>query len=124
MIGANSSVRLRAYPYHPDYLQELDGASLNGRVLEAVPFDGRRLGAALDMVRPPIAAFTLFGGMMVDRTDIRHLLGARTSWMSARHALGLVLGHFRDRLRGSRSTRLVMGNALVGALLHSLLERR
>ena len=124
MLDAGSAVRLRAYPYHPDYLQELEGASLNGRVLEATPFDGRRLGAALGMVRPPIAAFTLFGGMMVDRTDIRHLLGARSSWESARHAAGLVLRHARDRLRGRRSTRMVMGNALIGALLHSLLERK
>ena len=35
----NTSVAFRAYPYHPDYLAKLEGATLSGRVLEPIPFD-------------------------------------------------------------------------------------
>jgi hypothetical protein len=90
------------------------------RALEPLPFDGRQLGALFALVRPPIPEFTVLGGMMVDRTDINHLLGMRRSLASLRHALGLLARHAVDRLSHPRGTRLVMGNALVGRLLLSL----
>jgi succinate dehydrogenase/fumarate reductase flavoprotein subunit len=67
--------------------------------------------------------FTLLGGLMVDRTDIGHLLGATTSVASLRHAARLLLRYGADRLGHPRGTRLVMGNALAGRLFHSLLRR-
>lgn len=123
-LERETSVRFRPYALHPDYEQEAEGATLRGRALEPVPFDGRSLGAALDLIRPPIPEFTLFGGMMVDRTDIGHLLNAAKNLKSLRHSLG-ILGHYaRDRLAGKRrGSRLVMGNALIGRLLKTLLDR-
>ncbi|MEQ8814203.1 MAG: FAD-dependent oxidoreductase [Thalassobaculum sp.] len=118
-----AGLRFRAYPYHPDYLATADGATLRGRVLEALPFDGRLLGRDFALLRRPLPEFTLFGGMMVDRTDIGHLLNATRSLGSLRHALWLVARHATDRLRFPRGTRLVMGNALAGRLLHALLGR-
>jgi glycine/D-amino acid oxidase-like deaminating enzyme len=118
-----SEVKLRAFAHHPDYLSDLDGATTCGRVLEPAPFDGRQLGADLALVRPPIPEFTLFGGMMVDRADIGHLLNARRSARSLRYVAKLVARHAADRARGRRSSRLVMGNALVGRLLASLKQR-
>ena len=122
-LESHSDVRMRPFAYHPDYLSDLPGASTHGRVLECLPFDGRSLGPALALVRPPIPEFTVLGGMMVDRNDIGHLLNATRSWASCRYALGLVLRHARDRLRNPRGTRLLMGNALVGRLLLSLRKR-
>ena len=119
-IEAHSEVRYRAYARHPDYLSELEGSTLCGRALEPLPFDGRRLGPLLRLLRPPIREFTVLGGMMVDRNDIQHLLGMRRSWASLRHALRLLARHGLDRLSHPRGTRLVMGNALVGRLLCSL----
>ena len=72
-------VRFRAYAHHPDYLATLDGATLSGRVLEPVPFDASVLGERFAHLRPPLPEFTLLGGMMVDRTDIAHLVNARRS---------------------------------------------
>jgi succinate dehydrogenase/fumarate reductase flavoprotein subunit len=72
------------------------------------------------LLRPPIPEFTVLGGMMVDRTDINHLLGIRQSWASFQHAVRILWRHLSDRLRHARGTRLVMGNALVARLLHSL----
>jgi succinate dehydrogenase/fumarate reductase flavoprotein subunit len=118
-----TSVVFRAYPYHPDYLATLDGATLSGRVLEPLPFDASVLGWDFAKIRPPLPEFTLFGGMMVDRTDIGHLLGATKSLASLRHTARLLARYGADRLRFARGTRLVMGNALVGRLYHSLLQR-
>ena len=122
-IEANSHVQWRPYPKHPDYLSDLEGATLNGRALEPVPFDGRLLGRLFALIRPPIDEFTVLGGMMVDRTDINHLLGMTRSWASLSHSVRILLRHAADRLRYPRGTRLVMGNALIGRLLYSLSQR-
>lgn len=119
----HSEVKLRAYPRHPDYRSELDGAVLAGRALEPLPFDGRLLGEAFGLIRPPLPEFTLLGGMMVDRTDIGHLLASTKSIKSFVHSAKLLARHGRDRLSHGRGTRLVMGNALVGRLLYSLIRR-
>jgi len=122
-LQAESDLRFRPYARHPDYLSLIDGATVNGRALEPEPFDGRVLGPLFALLRPPIPEFTVLGGMMVDRTDIGHLLAMGRSWRSFRHAAGLLLRHAADRLRHPRGTRLVMGNALVGRLLWSLSKR-
>jgi len=62
----------------------------------------------------------VLGGMMVDRTDINHLLGMTKSLASFRHSARILLRHLKDRLGHSRGTRLVMGNALAARLLYSL----
>jgi len=123
-LEAQTQVRFRPYAKHPDYISELGGSTLNGRALEPLPFDGRLLGEHFKLLRPPIPEFTVLGGMMVDRTDINHLLGMTRSLASLRHALKILLRHARDRLSHPRGTRLVMGNALVARLLHSLMAQQ
>ncbi len=123
-LEAQSELRLRPYRLHPDYVQEIPGATLRGRALEPLPFDGRRLGPAFALLRPPIPEFTVLGGMMVDRTDITALLNLTSSATALRHALALLGRHALDRLSHKRGTRLVMGNALAGRLLASLLARQ
>ena len=122
VLEKHSEVKLRAYARHPDYRSELEGAAVAGRALEPLPFDGRLLGEAFKLVRPPLAEFTLLGGMMVDRTDIGHLLASTKSIRSLLHASRLVARYARDRWSQNRGTRLVMGNALVGRLLYSLIR--
>lgn len=122
-LERDTDVKLRAYARHPDYRSELDGAALAGRALEPLPFDGRLLGDAFKLIRPPLPEFTLLGGMMVDRIDIGHLLSSTTSLKSFVHSAKLLARHGRDRLSHGRGTRLVMGNALVGRLLYSLIRR-
>ncbi|SPF80917.1 FAD-dependent oxidoreductase [Pseudoprimorskyibacter insulae] len=114
-----TEAQFRACPRHPDYLSEIEGSTLNGRALEPVPFNGSALGADLALVRPPIPEFTILGGLMVDRTDIAHLLGMTKSLKSLAYSIKLVSGFLRDKLRHGRSARLVMGNALIGRLLLS-----
>jgi succinate dehydrogenase/fumarate reductase flavoprotein subunit len=122
-IEEQTEVQYRPYPKHPDYISDLPGSTLNGRALEPLPFDARQLGDLFGLVRPPIPEFTVLGGMMVDRTDINHLLGMTGSLASLKHAIKIILRHGSDRLRYPRGTRWVMGNALVGRLLHSLSQQ-
>jgi succinate dehydrogenase/fumarate reductase flavoprotein subunit len=123
LLENHSEVKLRAYARHPDYRSELEGAAMAGRALEPLPFDGRLLGEAFKLVRSPLPEFTLLGGMMVDRTDIGHLLSSMISIKSLTHSTKLLARYAHDRLGHDRGTRLVMGNALVGRLLYSLMLR-
>jgi hypothetical protein len=119
-LESASEVRFRPYATHPDYEQTVEGATLRGRALEPLPYDGRRLAGLLDRIRPPIPEFTIFGGMMVDRTDIGHLLAIGRSVGSTVHAARILMRYGFDRLAGRRGSRLVMGNALVARFLASL----
>lgn len=123
-VEANSEVKYRAVPLHPDYLTELDGSTMKGRALEPVPFDGRKLGELFSLVRPPIPEFTVLGSMMVDRNDIFHLLRITQNFSSFTYCMKILLRHVKDRMSYSRGTRLVMGNALIGRLLYSLAQRK
>jgi len=107
---------------HPDY-REAPGAAASGRAIVPLPFDGRQLGADFTRVRPPIAEFMLFGGMMVGKPDIAKLLGATRSFSNFLGSAALVTRYAIDRLRYPRGTRLVMGNALVARLFFSLRRR-
>jgi hypothetical protein len=122
-LDEHSHVKYQVSPFDPDCLSELPGATLRGRALAPLPFDGRLLKEDFALVRPPVLESMVLGGMMVDRNDIAHLLGYRRSFKSARHVAGLLARHALDRLRHKRGTRLLMGNALVGRLLLSLKER-
>ena len=55
----NSHVQYQVRQLHPDYMTELPGSVLRGRAIEPKPFDGRLLGKALKLIRPPIPEFTV-----------------------------------------------------------------
>ncbi len=118
-----SEVRFRPSGKHPDY-QDRDGAAVSGRALAPEPFDGRLLGPAFKDVRPPIPEFMVFSGMMVGKDDIPRLVNRFASPANFLHAARLFLRFVVDRLCYPRGTRLMMGNALVGRLYYSLLQRR
>ena len=123
-LEARSDVRFTAPPMHPDYHSNQPGRALAGRALSTLPFDGRLLGKDFDRVRPPIAPFMVLGGMMVGKLDIPVLLKPFASLANFKAAAKLLLRHATDRLRHKRGTRLVMGNALVARLYHSLQQRK
>ncbi|MCZ0732841.1 FAD-dependent oxidoreductase [Phreatobacter sp. AB_2022a] len=119
----HSHVRLAARAYSPDYYPDMPGASLGGRAMDPVAFDGRLLGADFARLRHPLKEFVVLGGMMVTVTDVNHLLKATKSFVSWRHGMALVLRYARDRLKYRRGTRLVLGNALAARLFRSVLDR-
>lgn len=119
-----SSVKLRAYDHHPDYLATLEGSTLSGRVLEPLPFNASSLGEDFKNIRSPLPEFMLFSGLMVDRTDISHLMNLTKSLKSFFHSSKILFFYLCDLLKYGRGTRLVMGNALVGRLYESLINHK
>ena len=120
LLEAKSDVHFRPYATHPDYEQDPPEATMRGRAVEPVPFDARVLGDDIKLIRPPIPEFCLFDGMMIDRTDIGHLLKITKEWASFKYAVGILAHYGIDKLKGRRGTRLVMGNALIGRMLLTL----
>ena len=72
---------------------------------------------------PPLPEFTLFGGMMVNRSDIPHLRKFGRSLRSTLRSLRLISHYALQRLRAPRGTTLHLGNALAARLYASLLAR-
>jgi len=123
-LEANSALQFQVRMLHPDYLSELEGSVLRGRAIEPQPFDGKLLGPNLPLVRNPIPEFTVLGGMMVDRDDIFHLLRLTETWKSFSYSVRIIVRHFLDKLLHPRSTRLVMGNAMIARMLYSHIQRQ
>ena len=122
-LETRTSVHLQPVKTYPDYYPDLPGATSGGRVLEPVPFDASTMGAAaFALVRPPLPEFTLFGGMMVSRSDIPHLRRMARSLASAWHVARLLARYALERLRAPRGTTLYLGNALAARLLKSALD--
>ena len=69
-----SEVKFSPSGRHPDYRNNVSGAAVEGRAIVAEVFDGRKLGADFERVRPPIEEFMLFDGMMVAKEDVQFLL--------------------------------------------------
>ena len=123
-LSANTDVQFLPCGPHPDYRSNLPGAAIAGRAIVAVPFDGRLLGEDFRRLRPPIPEFMLFGGMMVGKADIARLVERYRSFGSFLYGAKLLARYLLDRLRFTRGTRLMMGNALVGRLFYSLRKRK
>jgi succinate dehydrogenase/fumarate reductase flavoprotein subunit len=121
-MEANTEVHWAGVPM-PDYFPDADGASF-GRTLFTRPFDGSVLGPYLTQVRPPLSAFSVFGGMQIDMFEAGELTAAlkRPSafWYSAKKTLR----YAKDRMVHGRGAFMANGNALVGRLLRSALTAK
>jgi succinate dehydrogenase/fumarate reductase flavoprotein subunit len=106
----------------PDYHCENGGATEFGRVLDVVEFDGRRLGKNFSNLRAPLRTHLVFGGMMVNRADVRSLLHFGRTRADTWRSIKLIGRYALDRVRGKRGTRLVVGSALTAQLALSVLE--
>ncbi len=121
-LDKHTSVKLKPVPFYPDYYPELEGAGEGYRVLEPHQFDASTLGEWFKKLRPPIPEFMILGGMMVSREDLPHFRGVWKSLPSFLRVCSLVCQYVGQRLRHHRGSRLVLGNALTGRLLKSLID--
>jgi predicted oxidoreductase len=122
-FSRNTAVRFTPRTRSPDYQSELAGASMGGRTIDPMPFDGRQLGRHFELLRPPLESFMVFGGMMVSRPEIATLLNVFRSARGFAGSTALVLRYLQDRLRFSRGTRLILGNALAARLYKTVLDQ-
>ena len=118
----NTNIKFKPYLSSPDYRQDHPGAASGGRALEPQPFDGRLLGSMFKTIASPLKVLMLFGGMMITRMEATTLL--KFNLISFKVGAKLMSRYLLDRLKYHRGTRLVLGNALVGALLKELTTRK
>lgn len=123
-LEEHTALRLRPVTNYPDYYPAAPGATLGGRVLEPLDFDGYALGRDFGRLRWPLPEFMLFGGMMIARADLPHFRNVTRSPRAALRVARLVLAYAWERFFAPRGTRLVLGNALVGRLFKSVLDLR
>jgi succinate dehydrogenase/fumarate reductase flavoprotein subunit len=108
---------------YPDYHPDVPGALPGGRAVCALPFDGRALGENLRLVRMPPRQLTLFGLKVGSGPDYRHFANAQRSLRSALYVGKRVLAHCAQVVLYGRDVTLMSGNALVGRLVKSALDR-
>lgn len=120
----NTEVKYKANDPYPDYHSHQPGGAAGARGLSPLPFDGRLLGKDFETVRPPIPELMAFGGMMVSRDEIKYLIRPWRSVRAFTLATSRMLRYLTDRLKFSRGTRLVLGNALAARLLYSCRQKQ
>ena len=103
----------------PDFHGRNPHAAKGGRSICAAPFDGRRLGAHIQQLKPPLAETTLWGMGIASGAELRHFFNAMRKPASLWYVTQRVLRHLADLLRYRRGMRLVNGNALVAGLAAS-----
>ena len=107
----------------PDFHGHTPAAATGGRSVCAAPFDARLLGGHLRGLKPPLAETTLWGMGIASGAELRHFWNALRQPASLVYVARRLLAHGCDRLLHGRGMRLVNGNALMGALLKSALDR-
>lgn len=105
----------------PDFHGNAPGAALGNRAVGAAPFDGRQLGEAIHILKPPLDLISPFG-MGVATGEFAHFLNFVRKPRSFVHVMRRVLRHHLDCLQYGRGMHLVNGNALVARLLKSALD--
>ena len=106
----------------PDFHGHSPGAATGGRSVCAAPFDARALGPALAYLRRPLDLIS-FWGMGIAASELKHFFNAMRSTSAFGYVARRVAAHLKDLLLHRRGMRLVAGNALVGGLLKSALDR-
>lgn len=107
----------------PDF-HTSEGFASGGRSVCAQPFDGRQLGPWINKLRPPLDLISPGGMGIAGGADLNHFLNARRSARSLLYAGKRLARHARDLFCHGRGMHLVNGNALVGRLLKSALDRK
>lgn len=124
-LTGETQVRFQAMQYYADYYQHLPGAKPGGRSIDPLPYTAQALGAEFRDLQEPHRQVRVMGLMGYSNTEGAVLLSKSPGWFKL--ILRLALRYFFDlpwRLHSRRSRRLTMGNALIGRLRRSLLDRK
>ncbi len=120
----NTHVRYDAMEKYTDYYPEAPGGRRGGRSMDAVPYDGALLGEELRNLRMPHPQSQIMGKFGITAADAQKLLVNNLA--SKLYIMGCFAGYtmrFRSRGKYGRDTKLTCGNALMGRLRRSLMDR-
>jgi len=117
-------VEMSVLPEYPDYYPRIPGARPGGRSVEPQHFDARRLGDDFLNMRDQNLQMQVMGRVAMTVQESRAMLTGQPGWV--RLFLKLVLQYALDvpfRFKSKRDRNLAMGNAFIGMLRLSLLDR-
>lgn len=123
-LELHSHVRFEAQPQYADYYPEVPGGKSGYRSMDPLPFDAALLGGEFLRMRAPSPGTLMMGRMAMTMKEARVLLCRGKGWLGL--TLRVLWRYWRDREGRKLSRRdrfLTLGNALVGGLRCSLLER-
>lgn len=106
----------------PDF-HENEGAVTGGRSVSVKPYDGRKLGDLIKLLRPPLDVVSIAGMGIASGTDMGHFFKATRNPASAFHVVKRLARHGLDLLLHGRAMQLVNGNALVARLLRTAADK-
>jgi len=121
----NARLDMFSMPSYADYYPEVSGGKPGGRACEPHRFDARRLGDEFDRMRPLALQELIVGRMSMTATEAHDVLTAAPGYIKL--SLGIALRYYLDiggRLKGKRDRSQSLGNALVGPLRLSLMDRK
>ena len=117
-------VELVAMPEYPDYYPGEPGYCSGARSLEPTNFDARELGDEFLRMRESAIQSLIMGRIFMTIVEARTLLCRTEGWIKLTGKL--FANYYLDlpwRFRSRRDRNLAMGNALVGMLRRSLMDR-
>ena len=116
-LEMRDDLHCEALPAYCDYYPNVQGAKPGARTLEAKRFSTLKLGLDLRQLRPPHPACTTFGLLHMSAKEAqRAVYGHWSATLQIVKNMALYLLGLPLRLIAPRSTRVTLGNALVGAL--------
>jgi 3-oxosteroid 1-dehydrogenase len=117
-------VDLVALPEYPDYYPAIPGSKPGGRCLEPKNFDARLLGDEFLRMRESAIQSLIMGRIFMTIKEARTMLCRTPGWIKI--TMQLMAKYWLDipwRFKSKRDRNLSMGNALVGMLRRSLMDR-
>jgi succinate dehydrogenase/fumarate reductase flavoprotein subunit len=119
----NTSLKFDLGPIFADYHPDAPGGMPGGRSIVAQPFDGRELGKEIRRLRPPLWEITFLGMMIGSGKELLHFFNVTRSPVSMFYVAKLFAKFVRDIAFHGRPMRLLNGNALVGRLAKSCIDK-
>ncbi|WP_194791896.1 FAD-binding protein [Pseudomonas sp. UFMG81] len=123
-LERDTRVRFEAQAQYTDYYPHVPGGKPGYRSMDPLPFDAAALGEEFLRMREPSPGTLMMGRMAMTMKEARVLLCRGKGWLGL--TARVLWRYWRDRegrRLSQRDRRLTLGNALVGALRCSLLDR-
>jgi 3-oxosteroid 1-dehydrogenase len=117
-------VEVTALPVYPDYYPRIPGSKPGARSVEPQHFDARHLGDDFLNMRDQNLQMQVMGRLAMTVIESRAMLTGQPGWI--RLFLRLILKYALDipfRFKSKRDRNLAMGNAFIGMLRLSLMDR-
>ncbi|SPH25110.1 3-oxosteroid 1-dehydrogenase [Defluviimonas aquaemixtae] len=117
-----TALRFESGTHIPDTYGHLDGAGNGGRSVIAAPYDGRKLGASLALLKPPLRETSFMGMTIQAGADLRAFMTMTRSPRAFAHVARRFRQHLIDLALHRRGLQLRNGSALVARLMRSALD--